>query len=63
MSPAARALAYLSPLTYAQDLMNYAVLGSSLVNPWLDLGVLLLSGVLFLWPSLRLHHRARVLGR
>jgi ABC-2 type transport system permease protein len=62
MSPAARTLAYLSPLTYAQDLMNYAVLGASLLDPWLDLGVLLLTGVLFLLPSIKLHQRGRVLG-
>ncbi len=63
MSPVARAIAYLSPLTYAQDVMNYAFLGSGLINPWLDLVVLALSGILLLWPSLRLHKRARVLGR
>lgn len=63
MAPVARAIAYLSPLTYAQDVMNHAVMGSGLINPWLDLAVLFLSGVLFLWPSLRMHQRARVLGR
>lgn len=63
MSPVARTIAYLSPLTYAQDVMNYAFLGSGLINPWLDLAVLALSGILLLWPSLRLHQRARVLGR
>jgi len=39
------------------------VLGRGLINPWLDLAVLLLSGVLFLWPSIKMHQRARVLGR
>jgi ABC-2 type transport system permease protein len=63
MAPAARAIAYISPLTYAQDLMNQAVLGNGLINPWLDIGVLLVSAVLFLYPSYRLHKRARVLGR
>ncbi len=63
MAPAARAVAYLSPLTYAQDLMNHAVPGKGLLNPWLDLAVLLAAGVLFLVPSLRLHRRARKLGR
>ncbi len=63
MAPAARAIAFLSPLTYAQDVMNHAVLGSGLINPWLDLSVLALSGVLFLWPSLKMHRRAQVLGR
>lgn len=63
MAPAARAVAYLSPLTYAQDLMNHAVPGKGLLSPWLDLIVLLVAGVLFLVPSLALHHRARRLGR
>ena len=36
-------LAHLSPLTYAQDL-NHAVPGVGLLNPWLDLAVLLASG-------------------
>jgi len=62
MSPAARTLAYLSPLTYAQDLMNYAVLGASLLNPWLDLGVLLLTGIVFMLPSIKLHQRGLKLG-
>ena len=62
MAPAARAVAYLSPLTYAQDLMNHAVLGRGLLSPWLDLLVLLLSGVLFLVLSLRMHRRSRRLG-
>jgi ABC-2 type transport system permease protein len=62
MAPAARAVAYLSPLTYAQDLMNHAVLGMGLLNPWLDLIVLLLSGILFLVLSLRMHRRGRALG-
>lgn len=62
MAPAARAVAYLSPLTYAQDLMNHAVLGAGLLNPWLDMTVLLLSGVLFLLPSVLMHRRSRRLG-
>jgi len=62
MNPTARAIAYLSPLTYAQDLMNFAILGVGLLNPWLDLGVLLLTGLLFLLPSIKLHQRSRVLG-
>jgi ABC-2 type transport system permease protein len=57
-----RALAYLSPLTYAQDLMNHAVPGVGLLSPWLDLAVLLLSGVLFLVPSVLMHRRSRQLG-
>ena len=43
--------------------MNHAVLGSGLINPWLDLAVLAFSGVLFLLPSYKMHQRARVLGR
>ncbi|MCD6554203.1 MAG: ABC transporter permease [Anaerolineae bacterium] len=62
MGAVARAVAYLSPLTYAQDLMNHAVLGQGLLNPWLDVVVLLLSGVLFLLPSVKLHQRGRKLG-
>ncbi|HDD24296.1 MAG TPA: ABC transporter permease [Chloroflexi bacterium] len=62
MSPAARLLAYLSPLTYAQDLMNHAVLGVGLLNRWLDIVVLLVSGMLFLLPSIWLHHHSRKLG-
>ncbi len=62
MSPAARAVAYLSPLTYAQDLMNHAVLGMGLLDHWLDVAVLLVSGVLFLIPSVLLHQRGRELG-
>jgi len=62
MSPVARGVSYVSPLTYAQDLMNYAVLGKGLLNPWLDLGVLLLTAVLFLLPSYKLHQRGRMLG-
>ena len=62
MNPTARVFAYFSPLTYAQDLMNFAVIGEGLLNPWLDLGVLLLIGGLFLLPSVKLHQRGRVLG-
>lgn len=62
MGVAARAVAYLSPLTYAQDLMNHAVLGQGLLNPWLDLGVLLVGCALFLIPSLLMHRRSRQLG-
>ncbi len=62
MSTFARGLAYLSPLTYAMDLMNHAVLGVGLLDPWLDLGVLLLTSVLFLLPSFKLHKRGLKLG-
>jgi ABC-2 type transport system permease protein len=62
MAPAARSVAYISPLTYAQDLMNHAVLGAGLLSPWLDLAMLLLGGVLFLIPSMLMHRRSRQLG-
>lgn len=62
MGVVARALAYLSPLTYAQDLMNHAVLDSGLLNPWVDLMVLLLGCAVFLAPSLLMHRRSRQLG-
>lgn len=62
MAPWARLLAYLSPLTYAQDLMNHAVLGSGYLNRWLDLALLPLLLLLFLLPAARLHKRSRVLG-
>jgi ABC-2 type transport system permease protein len=57
-----RVLSYVSPLTYAQDLMNHAVLGQGVLNPWLDLAALLASGVLFLVLALRTHHWSRRLG-
>lgn len=62
MAPAARAVAYISPLTYAQDLMSHAVLGTGLLSPWLDLALLLASGILFMLPPVWMHRRGRVLG-
>jgi ABC-2 type transport system permease protein len=62
MGTVARVLAYLSPLTYAQDLMNHAVLDSGLLNPWLDVMVLLVGCAVFLAPSLLMHRRSRQLG-
>jgi hypothetical protein len=44
------------------DLMNHAVIGSGLINPWLDIAVLLTAAVIFLLPSLRMHQQARVKG-
>lgn len=58
----AQALAYLSPLTYAQDLMNHAVLGTAYLNRWLDLALLVALLIVFLIPAAKLHHRSRVLG-
>ena len=62
MSDIARGFSYISPLTYAQDLMNHAVLGAGELNLWLDISILFLSGVIFLIPSIQLHKRGRVLG-
>lgn len=62
MSVFARGLSYFSPLTYAQDLMNRAVMGSGEFAIGLNLVILLLSGILFLLPSIRLHERGRRMG-
>jgi ABC-2 type transport system permease protein len=62
MAPWARSLAYFSPLTYAQDLLNHAVLGAGYINPWLSLALLPILLLLFLIPAARLHQRSRVLG-
>jgi ABC-2 type transport system permease protein len=62
MAPWARALSYLSPLTYAQDLMNHAVQGTGLISPWLDLSMLLLASGVFLVPAVLMHRRSRRLG-
>jgi len=62
MSTVARGISYVSPLTYAQDLMNHAILGTGELALWLNLSVLFLSGILFLLPSIALHKRGRVLG-
>lgn len=55
-------MAYVSPLTYAKDVMNHAALGTGSLNPGLDLVVLLVSGVLFLVPSVLMHRRSHRLG-
>jgi ABC-2 type transport system permease protein len=62
MASWARALSYLSPLTYAQDLINHAVLGSGYLNRWLDLSLLLVLLFAFSIPTARLHQRSRRLG-
>jgi len=61
MSTVARGISYISPLTYAQDLMNHAVLGTGELALWLNLSVLFLSGIIFLLPSSKLNKRGRVL--
>jgi ABC-2 type transport system permease protein len=62
MAPWTRALAYLSPLTYAQDLMNHAVPGTGDLNPWLDLTLLPVVLLAFLVLAARMHRRSRALG-
>jgi len=62
MAPWTRAISYLSPLTYCQDMMNHAVLGMGLQHPLLDLGGLLVCLALFVFPALKLHDRSRRLG-
>jgi len=62
MAPWARILAYISPLTYGQDLMNHALLGKGFLPAWLDLAILPVLLILFLIPAAGLHHRSRVLG-
>ena len=62
MAPLARAVAYLSPLTYVQDLMNHAILSAGLLPPWLDSIPLVITGLVFLAVSMRMHERSRRLG-
>jgi len=62
MVPWARVLAYFSPLTYTQDLMNHAVLGTGYLSRWLDLALLPMLVVVFLFLAVRMHHRSRELG-
>jgi len=62
MAPAARAAAYLSPLTYAQDLMNHAMFGAGYLNRWLDLVLLVVLLAIFLLLAAWMHRRSRLLG-
>ena len=62
MAPWTRALSYISPLTYAQDLINYAVLGRCVLDWRVDLALLPVLLVAFLIPAAKLHQRSRVLG-
>jgi len=62
MAPWARLAAYISPLTYAQDLFNHAVLNQGFFSSWLDAALLPILLVLFLVPAYWLHQRSRVLG-
>lgn len=62
MNETLRTIAYLSPLTYAQDLFNYIFLGSNFVNPWISLFILIGFIILFFIPSLMMHKRSLKLG-
>jgi ABC-2 type transport system permease protein len=62
MASLARVVAYLSPLTYLQDLMNHAMLEAGLLPLWLDLMPLMLTGLVFLVVSMHMHERSRRLG-
>ncbi|MCL4466546.1 MAG: ABC transporter permease [Chloroflexi bacterium] len=62
MDPWARALSYASPLTYAQDLFDYAVSGAGAQGAGLDLVVLPALLALFLLGALKLHGLSRRMG-
>lgn len=62
MSSWARALSFLSPLTYAQDLMNHAVLGVGVQAVWFNLAILFLFFGACLYAALRLQYWSRRLG-
>jgi ABC-2 type transport system permease protein len=62
MGALSRTVAYLSPLTYAQDLMNHGMLAAGVINVWIDMGTLLLTAVAFLIVAIWMHRRSRVLG-
>ena len=62
MGPWARAVSYLSPLTYAQDMIHHAVLGTGVQSIALDVSILALLLILFLGMALKLQRRIRTLG-
>lgn len=62
MAPWTRAISYVSPLTYTQDLFSYAILGTGAQSLALDLLALPLSLALFLVPAMKLHDVSRRLG-
>jgi len=62
MAPWTRAASYVSPLTYTQDLLNWAVLGAGAQSLTLDLIALPVSLALFLVPAVKLHGVSRRLG-
>jgi len=57
-----RALAYLSPLTYANDIIQQAMGGEGYLTPVVDAAALLVFWIVFLWAGLRLHELGRRRG-
>ncbi|MDI7274925.1 MAG: ABC transporter permease [Anaerolineae bacterium] len=62
MAPWARAVSYLSPLTYGQDLMHHALDRQGVQHPALDVAVLALAVVAFLLLAGYLHRVSRRAG-
>ena len=62
MDPWARALSFVSPLTYAQDLFDHAVSGAGAQALALDLAALPVLLAIFLAAALRLHDWSRRVG-
>jgi ABC-2 type transport system permease protein len=62
MAPWARAVSFVSPLTYTQDLFNHALLGSGAQSMALDLVALPICLVVFLVLALKLHDLGRRRG-
>lgn len=62
MSIWVRPLSYVSPLSYAQDLINRAVFGTGYFATWLGIVLLPVFTVIFLFIAKKLHDRSRVLG-
>ena len=62
MGPWLRAMSYLSPLTYGQDLLHHALDQSGVLDVRLDMAALMAGVVLFLVVAYRLHIRARRVG-
>lgn len=57
-----KALAYLSPLTYANDIIQQALGGTGYLTPALDAAALLMFWIVFLLAGLRLHEVGRQRG-
>jgi ABC-2 type transport system permease protein len=55
-------LAWLSPLTFANDILHGAMGNPTYYAPWLDLGMLTVFWGIFLWAGLRLHEMGRRKG-